>query len=86
MNSDTTIISPREPVAFDTNPEVVILSEGVCGQGLVEGLSRENAAADNEVRTMELSGSSLYAKTSSPVLLMTPSVNKFFSLCNEPCR
>ena len=48
---------------------------------LVEGLSRENASTDDQVGTMELGSSILYAKTSSPVLLRTPSVNKFFGLC-----
>jgi hypothetical protein len=81
MNGHTTIIPPREAIAFSTNPKIVVLSKGILGQMLVKGLSRENASANHEVGTMELSSSILYAKASSPVLVLTPSVNKFFSIC-----
>ena len=63
------------------NGDATIISSREAIAFSVEALSRENASADDEVATMELSGSSLTAKTSSPVLLMTLSVNQFFSLC-----
>jgi hypothetical protein len=48
MNGDTSIISASEAVAFDAPPKITILSR-ICGQGLIERLSHENALADDEV-------------------------------------